>query len=327
MNFSYTLRLLFLSLSSFFLVQTILAIAVNFASPRLIQMAERMKPRTAAWLLFGWRLFPFAFAAFLVLSFCVPSYLWFEPRASREEVDLLCFTLAVLGAATCIWPVVRVAKASANSRHFAETCKTNSETFSMPGESSPLWLVSQEAPLIAVAGIFSQRVLISAPVLRVLSPEELHATLRHERAHRIWHDNLRRLLLLLAPLSFPFFHGLRDLERAWAKFTEWAADDFAAGGDQRIAISLASAIVRVARLGSPSSHPLFLSSLAGGAELSERVERLLNARPSAESSETRLLPRKAFYGGACLALAVALAALYFWPATLLAAHQILERLI
>lgn len=324
MNFSYALRLLLLSLSCFFLVETIVAIAVNFASPRLIQMAGRMKPRSASWLLFASRLLPFAAAAFLVLCFCVPSYLWFEPRASAEEVGLGCVALAVLGAATCIWPVVRVAKAVTTSSRFAQTCREDGEMISLLGESSPLCLVSEETPLIAVVGIFSQRVLISAPVLRALSSEELHATLRHERAHRIWHDNLRRLVLLLAPLSFPFFRGLRDLERAWEKFTEWAADDFAAAGDQRIALLLASAIVRVARLGSPSTRPVFLSSLAGGAELSERVERLLNAKPS---TEPRALPRRAWLAGAFLAVAAALAALYLWPATLLAAHQLLERLI
>ncbi|HKS81825.1 MAG TPA: hypothetical protein VJR23_10010 [Candidatus Acidoferrales bacterium] len=330
MNFPYTIRLVLLSLSCFFIVQTILAFALNFAAPRLIRLARHMKASSASQLLFASRLMPVALAMFLVACLCVPSYLWFEPRGSVEDVGLLCVALAILGAAICIWPIVRAARASANSLHFAGACKSKSETFSMPGESSPLWLISQEAPLIAVAGIFSQRVLISAPVLRALSPEELQATLRHERAHRLWHDNFRRLLLLLAPLSFPFFRGLRELDRAWAKFTEWAADDFAAAGDQREAILLASAIVRVARLGTPSSRPLFLSSLADGAELSERVERLLNAKPSPESNEldeSKFLPRKAMYAVAFLAVAATLASLYFLPATLLAAHELLERLI
>lgn len=330
MNIPYTLRLVLLSLACFFLVQTVLAIAVNFASSRLIQSARRMKPRSASQLLFATRLLPVALAMFLVACLCVPSYLWFEPRGSVEHVGLLCVALAILGAAICIWPIVRAARASANSLHFAGACKSKSETFSMPGESSPLWLISQEAPLIAVAGIFSQRVLISAPVLRALSREELQATLRHERAHRLWHDNFRRLLLLLAPLSIPFFPGLGEMERAWAKFTEWAADDFAAAGDQQEAISLASAIVRVARLGSPPSRPVFLSSLAEGADLSERVERLLNARHSPESNESnesKSLPRKAMYASAFLAVAATLASLYFLPATLLAAHELLERLI
>src|SRR2546430_1176329 len=79
-------------------------------------------------------------------------------------------------------------------------------------------------------------------ILEALSAEQLAAALRHERAHRISRDNLKRLCILSAPDILPFLGGSAELERGWAKFAEWAADHAAADGNPDRSLSLAAAL-------------------------------------------------------------------------------------
>src|SRR5665647_2521347 len=79
------------------------------------------------------------------------------------------------------------------------------------------------APLLALVGVFVSRLAISRPVIGALSAAQMAAALRHEEAHLVSHDNLKRLLMLLAPGLLPGFHGFDAIERGWARFTEWAA--------------------------------------------------------------------------------------------------------
>jgi Zn-dependent protease with chaperone function len=166
------------------------------------------------------------------------------------------------------------------------------------------------------------RLVVSRDVVRALSPGELAAALRHERAHQISRDNLKRLVMLLAPGILPFFRGYEVLERAWSKFTEWAADDTAVAGNPLRSLALAAALVRVARLGtSPQPSPLMTSLLGGAQDLSARVNRLLHPAPQRE----RTTPILAV--SATLLLSASLVTVVFQPSTLQSVHQLLEHLI
>jgi beta-lactamase regulating signal transducer with metallopeptidase domain len=186
-------------------------------------------------------------------------------------------------------------------------------------------LVEDEAPLLAMSGLLRPRLLISRGVLRVLSSEELDAALRHEHAHRISRDNAKRLLLLLAPDIFPFVRPLRLLEHSWSKFAEWAADDQAAAGDSCRALSLAAALVHVARMGAGPRLPFLSTSLlVGDGDLSARVDRLLRADSLTlpPASKTRL-----GMGTTGFLLAGCLAALLLTPPALSSVHELLELLL
>jgi len=144
-------------------------------------------------------------------------------------------------------------------------------------ESSTAVIVNKDAPLLALVGLFRPRLIISDALLRSLSLEELQVALLHENAHRDSRDNLKRLVLLLAPAPIPFFRVFSALEQSWAKLSEWAADDEAVRGDSQRALSLATALLRVARMmgAAPCLSFLHTSLCAGDHDLSARVDRLL----------------------------------------------------
>jgi hypothetical protein len=171
-----------------------------------------------------------------------------------------------------------------------------------------------------LAGLFRPRLVISVGVLNSLSAEQLGAALEHERAHWTGRDNFKRLMLVLAPGLLPFIRGFGGLEKSWARFVEWAADDLAVAGDSQRSLSLAGALVRVARMGIVSPpQPLVTSLLADPQELAARVDRLLHALPPPDA------PRS--WTAASVVLTAAVVLVTIQPATLRAVHGLLERLV
>jgi hypothetical protein len=194
------------------------------------------------------------------------------------------------------------------------------------GESgSDVLVLDDTAAIMAVAGVVHPRLVVSQSVMDVLSDEQKEAAFRHEAAHRTSRDNLKKLLFLLSPDVLPFLSGTSDLERAWSKFTEWAADDDAVDGNQERALSLASALVRVAKLGVHPSPAYLLSTLVDDdRDLEVRVERLLREPAYAEKP---LQPFVALTRNAALAIGCIGVTLLLWPESLGGIHRLLERLV
>jgi Peptidase family M48 len=330
----YLVRLGILSLACFFLVHAALAIGVNLLAPRLLALAKRDKPSSAAGLLLAGRLFPSVAAVFVVAGICVPSYLWLEPEATVEQVGYGCLAAAILGMATWSISVGRGLRAIGLSARFGRYCRQLGREIQFGADNTRVSVVDEAAGLFALTGVLYPRLVISREVFQSLSAEELAAALRHERAHAASRDNLKRLLLLLAPDVFPSIPrklgpiqlaGLESLERGWAKFTEWSADDSAVAGDPLRAVSLAGALVRVARMGTNlEASPLMTSLVADGQDLEARVDRLLCVgAPGAKNpgkGRPRLLAALVLAAGICAAVSSG-------PATLQAAHRLLEHLI
>jgi hypothetical protein len=319
----YLLRLTVLSLACFFLLHAVLAIAMNWLAPWLLQVAERRAPSSAARLLLSARLFPSVASILVVAGVCVPSYLWLEPEAAVEHVGVACLAAALLSAA--LWAVSsgRGLRAIVLSVRYMRRCRKLGSETRLAGEKTRV--IDGAEGLFALAGILRPHLVISREVLENLSAEELEVALRHERAHSRSRDNLKRLLLLLAPDVLPGRKaGLQSLERGWAKFTEWAADDRAVGGDPGRSLSLAAALVQVAKLGvNTEASPLMTSLVADGRDLEARVNRLLGA---AQSEEITRKGTPAFIAASLLGAGTLLVA-SLGPATLQAAHRLLEHLI
>jgi len=318
----YSLKLLCLCLASFFLLHAALGSVVWLAAPAAINLAETMRARVAARFILFVRALPMMLAGAVVLGVAVPSYIWLEPHTSGESVGPACFVAALLGLATWCISIARVVCLTVRSRQYMRQCERIGGEISITAAALPTRLLDLDTPLIALAGVFRPKVLVSRSVIDALSAEQLDAALRHEHAHRVSRDNLKRLLLRLAPDIFPFVLNLSNMERAWARFSEWAADDEATGGDVRLSLSLAEALLRVARLGNAVPASVLLTPLLAG-DLASRVNRLLQ--------KNAVMPAPVGRSGALSGVITVAAVFAFtvmqWPIVLRVTHEILERLV
>ena len=322
MNGPYLLRLLCLCLASFFAVNAVVGSLISFASRAAMRMAESMRARSAARFLLALRLLPCALGIGAVIAFCVPSYLWLEPQAPSERIGWACLALAFLGAAGWLVSFARVSLALSLSLRFDRACQQTAGVTLLPGDPSNAVIVERDAPLLALGGIVRPRLIVSKAVLRSLSADELELALQHENAHRASRDNLKRLFLLLAPTPIPVISRFSSIEQSWTKFSEWAADDEAARGDSHRALSLAAALLRVARMGTtPRLSFLHTSLCADDHDLSTRVERLLRIQPLPVGPRTSA---RSLAVGSSLGITVCAGILLVWPATLSLVHGLLE---
>ena len=326
MTAAYLYRLLCLCLAALFLLHLALTSVLALLAPSVIRIAGKMRPGRAAALLLWARLAPLSISVLIVGVMIAPSYLWLEPRGAVEPEPMAWMWLgaAALGLAFLCSSFSRAIRAIARSRRFVERCRLSARQAYLPGESRPVLVMQDGAPLVMLAGVLRSRLIVSAKVVDALPPDQLATVLQHEQAHRSSHDNLKRLLVLLAAGMLPLFRSLRRLEQSWHQVTEWAADDYAAAGDAGCSVTLASALVNVARLGNIQAGPVLVTSLmANGEDLSLRVDRLLRFVPPAQPSRlSRLLA-----GGAAMVLASGIMLVLAHPATLRAAHEMIEKLI
>jgi len=309
----YALRLVCLCLASFFLVHLAFALAARCLAPAVLRFVERLRAQSAARLLLALRLAPAAIALMAVAGLCIPSYLSLEEEGGAEFVGFTCLAAALFGAA--IWTIswARSVRAAIRSHRYVRRCK----------HAGSFWIAEGTAPFLGIAGIVRPKLIVSRSVADALDCDQLAAAIQHERAHQSSADNFKRLLLLLAPDALPFVRGPAAVERAWLRFTEWAADDRAVSQDASCSLSLAEALVRVARLGvAAHSSPLMSHFVAASVDISVRVDRLLS---SANETVTRK-PRRLAIGGALVALPAVVLPMA-QPATLRVVHGLLERLM
>ena len=322
---SYLFRLLCLSMASFFLVHLALGAALSLLAPAAIRLSERFRPQLAARLLLLLRLAPTGLSLLMVAGLLAPSYLWLEPRAATEPIGWVCLAAAALGLAVWSFSIARALRAVGRSLRHIRHCQRTARKTYLRGETAPVWLMEDPAPLVMLAGVLRSRLVISRKVVSALSAEQLAAVLRHERAHSRSRDNFKRLLVLLAPEILPLSRGFSRLEQAWARIAEWAADDFAVAGDSHRSLTLAAALVRVARLGAVPPPPVLVTTLMpNGVDLSARVDRLLHFVPST-AKPGRVA--KFLSGGAGIMLGASVITLMAQPVTLRTAHELLEALI
>jgi Zn-dependent protease with chaperone function len=296
-------------------------LAIKSTAARALRIAATMRPSMAARFLFALRIAPAAVTIFLIVGFCVPSYLWLEPDIASERVGWFCLLAAGIGAVVWALSLLRGLMSIVLTGRYLRHCEAQQSR----AAAQDMVVVSDAPAVMGIAGVVHPKLVVSQTVLDALSPEQQEAAFRHEAAHRSSRDNLKRLLFLLAPDVVPLVSGLGRLERSWVTFTEWAADDEAVDGDQERALSLASALVGVAKLGVHRTPAYLLSSLMDDSgDLEVRVDRLLREPAYAEKP---LQPVTAFVRNAGLVIGGVAATLLLWPESLGTIHRLLEHLV
>ncbi|HVP54658.1 MAG TPA: M56 family metallopeptidase [Candidatus Eisenbacteria bacterium] len=321
----YYMRLLCLCFATFFVVHALSWLVVRSMSSAAVRIAETMRPRSSSRLLFALRIAPAALSVFLILGFCVPSYVWLEPDIARERVGIACLLAALMGGSVWAVSLLRGATSVVRTERYVRRCWRSKQPAEKSQAGTDVVVLAESSAVMAVAGVVHPQLVVSQTVMDALSEEQRQAAFRHEAAHRGSRDNLKKLLFLLAPDVLPFAAGLSSLERNWAKFTEWAADDEAVDGSQERALSLASALVRVAKLGVQPPPSYLLSSLMDDdRDLETRVDRLLREPAYAEKP---LQPIVAFTRNAALVIGSVTVVLLLWSESLGGIHRLMEHLV
>jgi Zn-dependent protease with chaperone function len=254
--------------------------------------ATQLSGSTSARLLFLLRTLPAAIGLGTVVLLLAPAYLLNEPRATAETISL---KLALVASASAIGIVLAVIRGVASWRATARLAAdwlSRGELISIPGVRVPAYRIEHRFPVIAIVGVFRPRLFIASQILDSLTNEEVSAALAHENGHLATRDNLKRGLLRACRDALLIIPCGRSLDRAWAEASEAAADEYAAEGGRQVALNLAAALVKIARMIPKGVRPMMPAGafLLGEDEIGgvkARVRRLLNLAASHRKSCSR----------------------------------------
>ena len=270
----FAARCIGVSLAVFILVYIFFSLLVSQGWKLMRSTLRPSSARGAADLLFALRVLPLGLSLFVTLAFTLPSFLLLEPRSTGEAIGaaplalgLCCLVLLGAGVTRAVLAQLRASRALAAWLSDAAFMQSQ---INQSGIAVPIFRIANNAFALTVAGVCAPKVLVSEAAIAALTSRELRTALRHEIAHAIRHDNLRKLLF-----RFSVFPAITELEHAWSEETEMAADD-AAVSSFHDALDLAAALIKVSRLGLVGScGELTMALLQSSTALSTRVHRLV----------------------------------------------------
>jgi Zn-dependent protease with chaperone function len=255
------------SLAVFLLASLLCSLGVFGSWRLLLKLLKPASARRAADLLFAMRVSPLIVAAVITFGITLPSFLLLEPHGTDEAVGTVPLALSAAFLALLAWGVFRAVQAQRRTSQSIEQWLHGSTQIHCD-ISVPVFRSNLHSPSLTVAGVCAPKVIVSEDAAAALTPAELRTALRHELAHVIRYDNLKKLIFRLA-----WFPGAKALEATWAEQTELAADD-AAVSSVDDALDLASALIKVSRLGYGSPAELSTALLHSSTALTMRIRRL-----------------------------------------------------
>ena len=209
------------------------------------------------------RIGPPVLAIIAVVVFMIPSYLRYEPHATGESVSWklgLLATLSAIGVGLAVWRGLRswLATRSLLREWLATSTRVQLEAITVP-----TFILQHSFPIIAVVGAIRPRLFIASHVFESLSHEELGAALAHEYGHLAARDNFKRSIMRVSRAALLIIPCGRSLDRAWSEASESAADEYAAQKSSLVALNLASALVRIARMIPKGQRHILPASVSG----------------------------------------------------------------
>jgi hypothetical protein len=283
--------------------------------------ARRWSPSQRRRLLAAARVLPCAAALLFATLVVAPGYIWLEPRDARESVGPMLGLAALAAIALLIRGPLLAMRAWQATRRIETAWLRAADRIEAPRVPFPVWRARPGAGGFWLSGLWRPRLIVTGAVLDALNPGELEAAFGHELAHAASRDNLLRLCLAACPGALSVTSLGRRLEREWAGAAEAAADRRAVEGDPAAAVDLASALVKVARLGPPAAG--VMASALGDGDVGRRVRLLL----AHDLSQPAPLVAEAGAWAGLLAPLAAIAALGLDPAVVGALHDLAEHLV
>jgi Zn-dependent protease with chaperone function len=255
-------------------------------------LLRRCSARTRAEILFVMRIGPPVIAIVAVAAFMVPSYLTYEPHTTDEFVSWKLGLLAAVSAIGVGLAISRGLRSWLATRSLLKNWLASSTPIELEAISVPTFVLQHPFPLIAVVGAIRPRLFIANHVLESLSEEELGAAIAHEYGHLAAGDNFKRSVMRISRAALLIIPCGRSLDRAWSEASESAADEYAAQQSSFVALNLASALVRIARMipkGQRQVMPTAVSAFLLGGDDSPGVKVRVRRLVELASTDPQLL--------------------------------------
>jgi hypothetical protein len=299
------------------LLSLLVASAAGPVSSRLTASDAALRARV----LLALRLLPAVVSTLFVLGVFLPSFLELEPRDFDEAFGVTTTTFAVVSCALLTAAVWRGASALRDAIDRSRSWIERARPIALAGSPAPVFCLDAPTPAMTLVGVFHPKLLVTRPLLDLLTPEELRAAVAHEVGHLGSWDNLKRLAMRATPDALSALRASRRLEHDWALAAEHAADARAAH-DPTTGLALASALLKIARL-TPTiaQEPVLASPLVGGDAIVSRISQLMQGTAASGPSWSARLTAAA----ATAAAVVTLVATY--RPLLAAVHQVSEVLV
>ena len=273
-----------LAFTWFVILNGALSVIVALVGDQVAILTARHHSKTRARTLLTLRLLPSVTSLAFVAAVFVPSYLRLEPKNFDEAFGWTTTASAIVATVLVVAACWRAVGACWRATSRARACVRAGHPITLPSAPLPVCCIDGRDAAMTLVGVLRARLLVTRPLVDILTPDEMQAAVAHELGHyRAW-DNLKRLVIRGAPDALSLLAAGRRLEREWTLAAEHAADARAAR-DPGTALALASALVKVARLTpSPAFSLAPVSPLVGGEAIASRVERLINPLPSVQPS-------------------------------------------
>jgi hypothetical protein len=238
-----------------------------------------VRPASAARVFLLVRLLPGVVSLFFTVALFLPAHWHLEPANADESAGYSLVLLAVVGAAVLLATAWRAWVAARTTGWIGRIWARRSRPRAIEAEGVPVYDLPDALPVVSLVGVWRPRLFVATQVLDALTADELDVSVAHELAHLRSRDNLKRVLVACSPDLLSVLGLNRRVEDRWRAALEFAADARAVGADDGRALSLVSALVKVARLTPPASRsrvPLLAGShFYEGALLAARIDRLL----------------------------------------------------
>lgn len=256
------------------------------------RLVDNWTAASRARLLFSLRILPALLAFLTVALLLTPSYVAYEPRHAAEHVSFKLGLLALISATGIALSLYRGLATNRATARLTSDWLRQGKPVQIPGIDIKSYEIQHAFPLIGIIGFMRPRLFIASQVLELLTPAEITAAVVHENGHLAARDNLKRGLLRACRDTLLIIPCGRLLDQAWSDASEEAADENAAQQGQVVALDLASALVKIARIIPLGARPAMPAGvfLLGDEEtkgIKSRVRRLIALATTDHQTGTR----------------------------------------